>query len=99
MREQLKEMINKQVSAMLQNWTIRIQQIPSEQQAQTERLMKFIRVLIEFCIEVKQPLYLFSDLLNKFEEHKQNRALCDELRNYILAGIYAELNIKETILG
>ena len=63
MRDQLMEMIITQVSKLLVMWEKKEKVKPNLDHS--SQLIQLIRVIIEFCIEISQPDYLFGSILNK----------------------------------
>lgn len=62
------------------------------------KLQNLTRVLIEYCIEVSQPDFLFDTILKKFHAEGKSYQFTEELKPYILSGVFAERPINESVL-
>lgn len=76
MRRQMMEMINTQVTGLMESWSDKIKKDPSTEPVYSEKLLKLIHMLIEFCMEISQANFLFDQLLKKFQEQKKGKEIC-----------------------
>lgn len=61
----------------------------SAEEVKQDRANKYqtlIRIAIEFCIELKDPQFLFYDLFLLFKDSKLEDAFIHELEPFIMAG-------------
>ena len=74
MRDQLKNLIEKQVTGIINQWKLKVEKVlrsgsQTSEQFEEEINSNFstlIRIVIEFCVEISEPGFLFDALLKKF---------------------------------
>ena len=74
MREELKQLIDHMVGQIISQWKVRAQmnlKSGNMTQSQVEddlntKFQTLIRTVIEFCVEIREPVFLFDTLLRIF---------------------------------
>lgn len=54
---------------------------------------------IELCVEIWDPFFLFNELFQKFVEQEMSIQFAEEIKPYILSGVFLETPIPEAILN
>ena len=73
----------------------------SDEEVKEERASKYqtlIRIAIEFCIELKDPQFLFYDLFLLFKESKLEDCFIHELEPFIMAGKFQEWELPNEVI-
>jgi hypothetical protein len=86
------------VLSLLQQWKARASKDFGFRAEMEPKLQSLIRVLIEYCIEVQQADFLFDTLLKMFHSEGKSYQFAEELKPYILSGVFAERPINESVL-
>lgn len=63
------------------------------------KFQTLIRIVVEFCVEIQEPVFLFDTLLKKFHIEGKSMQFAEELKPYILSGHFADCDIDEAILS
>jgi hypothetical protein len=63
------------------------------------KFQTLIRIVVEFCVEIQEPVFLFDTLLKKFHSEGKSMLFAEELKPYILSGHFADCDIEEQILS
>lgn len=63
------------------------------------KFQTLIRIVVEFCVEIQEPVFLFDTLLKKFHSEGKSMLFAEELKPYILSGHFADCYIEEQILS
>ena len=62
-------------------------------------MLVLMRVLIELCVEIQQPQFLFDDVVQLFNNDNRLSQFARALKPYILSGVFADVLIREDILN
>lgn len=57
-----------------------------------------IRIVIEFCIEISEPGFLFDVLLKKFIAEGRSNQFAEEIKPYIICREFSECVISESVI-
>lgn len=73
---------------------------PTEQiqEGLKEKYVTLIRRVIELCVEIWEPFFLFNELFYKFMEQAMSELFAQEIKPYILSGTFFDTAIPEAIL-
>lgn len=69
-----------------------------DQDDMTKNYRILIRIAIEFCVEMQNPIFLFHDLFSLFMDENMEWLMVTELTPFILAGNFAGWELYEEIL-
>lgn len=64
-----------------------------------DKLCTLIRMCIELCVEIWDPFFLFNELFQKFVQEEMSVQFAEEIKPYILSGVFSETPIPEAILN
>jgi hypothetical protein len=95
MRTQLKTFIETLVSQTIAQFRT---QTTLTKETVADNCALLIRVLIEFSIEIGEPVFLFEALQDQLKRAGLENEFSSEIKPYILAGTFAECIIPEKVL-
>lgn len=85
---------NKADSSMKAGTTTTIQ----VQEDLSQKYQSLISIVIEFCVEIQEPIFLFDTLLRKFHALNKSSLFAEKLKPYILSGHFIDCEISQSIL-
>lgn len=105
-KSDLKELIHGYIERVIKKWkdeaiSKKKAGIPPEQVRDDlkGKLCTLIRMSIELCVEIWDPFFLFNELFQKFVQQEMSIQFADEIKPYILSGVFSEMPIPEAILN
>ncbi len=106
MRDQLKNLIEKQVISIINQWKLKVEKVlksgsQTSDQFEQEMYSNFstlIRIVIEFCVEISEPGFLFDGLLKKFVAEGRSNQFAEEIKPYIICREFSECLIPESVM-
>ena len=105
MKAELKLLVTNLIDKLMVQWKVMAQKMeksgrPSNEVTEyfQQKQRALIKKLIEICVDIWEPFFLFNDLFQKFVEQEIQGLLADELKPYILSGKFSDTEMPEAIL-
>ena len=57
-----------------------------------------IRTSIELCVQLEEIYFLFDNLFQMFQDHSFDEMFLDELKPFIMSGLFSGFDLPEEIL-
>ena len=106
MKGDLKELIQGHIERVISRWKQEAQRRkaaggPREQVKEDlkDKLCTLIRMAIELCVEIWDPFFLFNELFQKFVAEEMSTQFAEEIKPYILSGVFSDTPVPENILN